>query len=214
MGSRGPVMIILAYIAGKILFTNAKKWIKFAVVLSILLAAIVFLNASVYLSVLNSIRNVFNLIGLPTRVLDYAINGTILSHMSERDILFRIALQRIIERPLWGYGVYGEWAWLGWNVHNMYLEFLVHYGVLLGSLLVIWLVGFVISTYLKTSSVECRELILIYSCLVFVRGFFGGSYLNYNTLFLVAVCFNAKRRICNVNAFQGSITKKPMASNT
>lgn len=195
MGTRGPVIIMLGYFFFKFLKTTTTKiWIKVILFLLVSGFGLLILNSNFYIGVLNWLKNVFTSIGLSTRVIDLIIEGTVITHLSERDELYRDALQKISERPIFGYGVYGEWEWFSWSVHNMYLEFLIHYGVVLGSALLIWLLHLVGKAYISTKNTIARDMILIWFCFVFIRGIFGGSYLMFGTFFLIGFCISEQRR--------------------
>jgi O-antigen ligase len=130
-------------------------------------------------------------------VLDIAINGTIASHLSGRDELYEVVIRKISERPYLGYGVYGEWPWIGWSAHNMALEMMAHYGVILGSILLLWLIVISLKSYIKTPNSISKEMILIWMCYVYVRGIFGGSYLQFGVFFMIGFCLREIRRIQN-----------------
>ena len=193
MGTRGPVIIFLAYVALKTLTAQWRKKGGMIVAVIGLILLVAFFSSDLYMSFLNNIRHLLKSIGVSTRVIDLTIEGTVVSHTSGRDKLFSIAWQKLLERPLLGYGIFGEWQFMNWNAHNMYLELLLHYGFIVGGAIIIWMVFISLRAYFKCKNVLLKELILIWICLVFVRAFFGGSYINYNTFFLLGLCLNAQR---------------------
>ncbi len=196
LGTRGPFIILLVYIVLKYVrtsVTTTKK--KIALVFNVSLIGFLLSVPVIYNAILNTLYDFLKKMGLSTRILDFMNEGTTISYTSGRDDLYETALRKIAERPLWGYGVYGEWQWFNWNVHNMYLELWVHFGVILGSILLIWGVWLVAKAYFKTNNSYAKDMILIYSCFVFLRGFFGGSYLMSGVFFLIGVCIKEKKRI-------------------
>lgn len=196
MGSRGPVIIILTYIYLKIVeSTLSQMWEKITVAVLGIGAVTFFLETGLYLSMLLSLNELVSKLGLSTRVIDLAIYGEITTHYSGRDELYAYAIQKILENPIGGYGVYGEWPWFHWNAHNMYLELLIHYGVIVGSIILLWMVLLVARSYFKSNNVFAKDLILICICFVFVRGIFGGSYLFFGTFFMIGCCMAELRRI-------------------
>lgn len=156
---------------------------------------LLFTNSSLSILVLEFVKTQFEQFGLSTRVIDLAIGGKVISYTAGRDEIYGLAIQKIIERPIFGYGVYGEWPWLGWNIHNIYIELLIHYGLVLGVVLLIWMIHLVFKAYFITSNTYARDMILIWSCLVFVRGIFGGSYLQFPVFFLIGLCLQEIQRI-------------------
>jgi len=198
MGTRGPIAVILVYLFVRIIQSSSlRNWGK--VFTGIITAGIgyFFLNSDWYLPSLRFLRTQFLHFGLSTRVLDLAINGTIASHLSGRDELYEVVIRKISERPYLGYGVYGEWPWIGWSAHNMALEMMAHYGVILGSILLLWLIVISLKSYIKTPNSISKEMILIWMCYVYVRGIFGGSYLQFGVFFMIGFCLREIRRIQN-----------------
>lgn len=198
MGARGPVLVIVVYLFVKILqSSNVKAWAKTMIGLLIAGLTVLFLNSSWYLSALRFAKASLTALGVSTRIIDLAIKGTVASHLSGRDELYDIVIRKIAERPYIGYGVYGEWPWIHWSAHNMALELMVHFGVILGSLLLLWLVVLTIRAYVKTPNVIARQFLLIWICFVFVRGFFGGSYLQFGVYVLIGFSLRELRRTRN-----------------
>lgn len=198
MGARGPVLVIVVYLFVKILqSSNVKAWAKSLIGLFIAGLTVLFLNSSWYLSVLRFAKTLLTTLGVSTRIIDLAINGTVASHLSGRDELYDIIIRKIAERPYIGYGVYGEWPWIHWSAHNMALELMVHFGVILGSLLLLWLIFLTFKTYVRTPNILARQFLLIWICFVFVRGFFGGSYLQFGVYVLIGFSLRELRRIRN-----------------
>lgn len=198
MGARGPVLVIVVYLFVKILqSSNVKAWAKSLIGLLIAGLTVLFLNSSWYLSVLRFAKTSLTTLGGSTRIIDLAIKGTVASHLSGRDELYDIIIRKIAERPYIGYGVYGEWPWIHWSAHNMALELMVHFGVILGSLLLLWLIFLTFKTYVRTPNILARQFLLIWICFVFVRGFFGGSYLQFGVYVLIGFSLRELRRIRN-----------------
>ena len=79
----------------------------------------------------------------------------------------------------------------------MALELMVHFGVILGSLLLLWLIFLTFKTYVRTPNILARQFLLIWICFVFVRGFFGGSYLQFGVYVLIGFSLRELRRIRN-----------------
>lgn len=196
LGTRGPFIILLTYVVFKFIRTSvATTRKKGTFVLGVSLIGLFISIPGVYISMLNGLHTLLTKIGVSTRIIDYMMEGTAISYVSGRDDLYEAAFQKIAERPFLGYGVYGEWQWFNWNVHNMYLELWIHFGILLGSFLLIWFAWLVGKAYLKTNNTYAKDIILIFSCFVFLRGFFGGSYLMYGVFFLIGFCIKERRRI-------------------
>ncbi len=195
LGTRGPLLLLIAYVFIKTLIVFSKNRRKFGLLLgAVCVVGAILLIPGVFDGVLKIVGSVFETLGLSTRIVDFLSEGTVLSYAAGRDELSEIALQKIAERPFLGYGVYGEWPWFYWNVHNLYLELFIHYGVILGSAILLWVLKLVFGAY-KTKNVYSKDMILMFIFFVFLRGFFGGSYLMYGTFFLLGLCIKERRRM-------------------
>ncbi len=106
-------------------------------------------------------------------------------------------IQKDILTTLFGYGEYGEWPWIGVALIIWPLEMMAHYGVILGSILLLWLIVISLKSYIKTPNSISKEMILIWMCYVYVRGIFGGSYLQFGVFFMIGFCLREIRRIQN-----------------
>lgn len=193
MGTRGPLVILFAYFFIKFIQTSSKKLrIKFIVLVFLAAIVFIFLTTDVFKAILETTGKLFSDLGLSTRILDFAKNGTTFSYMSGRDEIYVFAIDKIMENPYLGYGVYGEWQWFNWNAHNMYLEIFLHYGLLFGSIFLLWLIIMPIKTYLKSKNAEFKDIALIFFIFTFARGVFGGSYLMFGCFFLIGVCLRER----------------------
>ena len=159
------------------------------------LIVLLFYNSPLYISFLAYIMDILERHGLSTRIIQFALDGTVVSYTSGRNELYDWALNRVLENPFVGYGIYGEWPWVGWSIHNMYLEILLHFGFVGGGILLFAIVSLVIRTYLKTKNEIAKDLILIWASFVFIRGIFGGSYLQFPMFFLLGFCIQELRRL-------------------
>lgn len=193
MGTRGPIVIVLAFMATKLLFqmtTNTRKRVAFVFILLLL---IWFINSPYWNLTLLSIRDVLSSLGMSTRVIDFTIQGETLTYYSERDDIAQIVINKIKERPE-GWGVYGEWQFLGWSAHNMYLEILDHYGIFGGGIILLWIFFIVIKAFNVTKETSVRSLVLLFACNVLVRGVFGGGFLTSATFLMIGYCLQVCRK--------------------
>lgn len=193
MGTRGPIMITLAFFAAKIYQTSTKKG-KGTIVIIVILLLMWFVNSSLWNAFLLFLRDIISTIGLSTRIIDYTIQGETLSNYSERDEIFDVVISKIHERPLTGWGLYGEWQFVGWSAHNMYLEILQNYGVFIGGIILLWMFYIAIKAFFTTKSIPVRSLVLMFICNVFVRGFFGGTFLSFPTFLMIGYCLQICRK--------------------
>ena len=193
MGTRGPIMIVLAFIAAKIFQMSTSKGSR-GVLISVLLVLMWFVNSPYWNLALLFLQNFLGSLGMSTRVIDLTITGETLTYYSERDEIAELVISKIKERPFEGWGVYGEWQFVGWNAHNMYLEVLNHYGVLLGGIILLWLVFLSIRAFFVSKIPSVRSLVLLLMCYVFVRGVFAGGFLSFPTFLLIGFCLQVCRK--------------------
>lgn len=204
MGTRGPLIILLVFIFLKFLKNiTTRTWKKVLIGIVFVAIGIAFIESDLFIDFLQLIRRYLLQMGFSTRIVDFAIEGNMISYTSGRDDIYSVAFQLIKERPLLGYGIYGEWPVIGWNIHNMYLEILIHYGVILGVVILIWLINLVRKAYFTSKNESAKDMILIFLCFVFVRGFFGGSYLLFGTFFLIGLCIKELGRARSNPFFNG-----------
>ncbi len=186
MGTRGPIVILFFYIVVSFWISlkidKIKKIFLFLIAIGFIL---LFFYSPLYLNFLSIIRVGFMNNGVSTRVIDYLINGEIISYTSGRLDITQNLLIKLWEQPIFGYGVYGEWPLGYYSAHNIYLEIVFHFGIILGSIMI---VGYIVK-YLKALYVSNNELakrwLIMFGCLVFVKGIFGGRYMEYTLFFLL-----------------------------
>ena len=185
MGTRGPILIELVFIFICVfLYLNISKGVKIGLALVAVALAIMMLNSTIYLGLLTWLADVLGDLGFSTRIIDLALEEQMIEYTSGRSEIYTDLWPRLLERPLTGYGVYGEWA-LGYaSAHNMYLETLYHYGIPLGGLILLIYIITVIRGYINASNIYEIGWLTIWSCYVFVRGVFGGSFLRFSVFLL------------------------------
>ena len=191
-GSRGPVMIVLAFFVAKIFQTSTKKGKGYIIAIALILL-MWFVNSGYWNAFLLLLRDIISSLGLSTRIIDFAIQGETLTYYSERDEIFAVVWKKILENPM-GYGVYGEWQFVNWFAHNVYLEILCHFGVILGGALILWLLYITIKTFFATKYDSVRGFLLLFACQFFVRGFFGGSFFSFEAFLLIGFCMQIYHR--------------------
>jgi len=193
MGTRGPVIIALSFSALKIILSSVNKGHVYFAIGAILLL-IWFVNSNYWTEFLFMIQNILDSLGLSTRVIEIAMQGETLSYYSERDEIAQLVLSKIKERPLTGWGVYGEWQFVGWSAHNMYLEILDHYGIIIGGVVILWILFLNIKAYASTNVASVRSLVVLFACFSLIRGIFGGGFLTFPTFLTIGFFLQVCRR--------------------
>lgn len=176
IGARGPVLCIAVYtiiyllnnIKGKI---DTKKLVIYVVILMLLFISLMFFR--ILLSFLNDILERLNIYSRTVYIL---LNN--LTHLSGRDELYLNALQLIKQNPILGIGITGDRYYLDMYVHNLFLEIILNFGVVMGLSIIIILTGIIVKTIFLTEK-ELSNILLIFFCLSIVPLMISGTYLNF-----------------------------------
>ena len=89
------------------------------------------------------------------------------------------------ERPIlarW-MGVSLDSEFLGWYPHNIFLELWVQFGVVLGTLLILLLLGVILRAFIVPVEFDRRALILVFVGLGLMPLLFSASYLSWPPFF-------------------------------
>lgn len=138
-GSRGPFIVLMLYVAW-LFFQNftVKKLIFLILILT--LVGLIYINIDWIFSVLSdySVRS---------RTLFKLIGGEI-SDTSGREDIYQLGINKILESPIVGYGLYGDRMFYESYVHNIILEILIDFGIPLGCVVLLFLaVQFIYKLY-------------------------------------------------------------------
>ena len=137
-GSRGPILDIIIFVALYIFleFENRKYKIVYGIALLILAAGILLF----YVPLLNFLSGLMERFGLQSRFIRKMLSGDVADDNGRAQI-WQHAIRMIKSNPL-GYGAMGsrheiiKTIFVG-HPHNIFLEFMIDYGVILGPLLLI-----------------------------------------------------------------------------
>lgn len=192
LGTRGPVVLLFVFLTLCILktwFDDKRKRIPLIASSVILISVII----GQYKNIVLFLQKFFRQVGLSTRVLEKVLQQNLLED-TDRSIIASTLISRINERPLLGYGVAGEWQFVNWNAHNLYLSFLCNFGMILGVGLVLALLIISCRALFKNKNSNSQYILLMFICLVFVQGFFSGEPLSMEVFFLCGFGVNQIRK--------------------
>lgn len=195
MGTRGPIVVLAVFIIiciWRYINLRTSKKILAISVLGIIVFA--FVSSPLYMKFLLEFKAFLADNGVSTRVVDYLISSEMISQTSGRDDIYIDLLNKLNDHPFAGYGVYGEYP-LGYlaGAHNIYLQVVFHFGYPLGIVVLLSYISTFIKALVKTKGSLTQGWIVLFGCLVFVRGIFGGSYLDYTVFFLLGLCLKFLR---------------------
>ena len=193
MGTRGPIIITCVYFLAMLWYKSNKKWSMKLLASGIIVLLVVFLYSGAYINVLISLRAVLVQNGLSSRTIDLFLEGEMLTHMSGRDVIYETIMERLKERPFIGFGTFGEWQFINYTAHNVWLELCAHYGYVFGTLLLAVHVFITLKAFLKSKNPLAKSMILLFACFAYVRSVFGGDYLYFEFTFLLGLSLHEIR---------------------
>lgn len=175
LGSRGAIMCIGVFIILKLIrklkHLTYSKLLMFIILFSIIIFGLIFLD-----EIQEFIYN-FLLInfGIRSRSIYLFLQDEI--HLSGRDILYRIVIEETMKKPFIGLGLTGDRFILqGGYVHNLLIEILSNFGLVIGTILIVFVIFFLIKA-LFIKDTKKYNMIIIWLSLGFVHLFVSGTYL-------------------------------------
>ena len=175
-GSRGALLCVVVYFILYILRGNIRIFKKILYTFSItILTSIIYVNALQILQSLN--RKLLNY-GIHSRTIDYVINGTIMDS-SGRDIIRTNAIYYIESNNIFGLGLYGDRVVLNTYPHDVFLEVLMQFGLIVGGVLILLFIILILKVlFTKKIDICWREFALVLLSFSLVYKCLSGSYLN------------------------------------
>ncbi len=172
-GSRNPLLAILSYIVIQIIRNvnngRAKGWKRILYFLgSILIAACFFLWRLIIFALLQ-ISGTFS---ITSRTLELLSQSEISS--SGRDEIHASLWDLVNQYPILGLGAGGDVRLIDESAHGLYLSIFTSYGYIFGSIFILAILYVCIKAF-TSSFGRNKEIVLLYMCMVFPRGFTGGD---------------------------------------
>ena len=189
LGSRSAAIVMVTFVVLDAIIFSKKSILPIAIIIFIVI------------SMIGTLGIFFESFGISSRtLLLFQSEEGIIGHMSNRDDIYDLVILKIHQNELIGLGLYGDRLFLdGSTCHNLILEILLHFGIFLGTGLILILFTFLIKVFFKIS-MEQRQIFLRYFCAVIIPLMVSGSYLkDYNLgLFLgIAYMLNKSQNINN-----------------
>ena len=199
MGTRGPVLIIVSFVI--ILFAQTifcKGSRKFWFVL-LLIPCVLLLSLIDITTIMVYVNGIFSSLGFSTRFFDIALQDEILQSLSRKEI-YDTLIAAIIENPV-PHGLYSEQLLGFFSAHNMYIEIVYYYGVVLGVVILLVLILLPIVSFKKSINPFAKQWILMFASYVFVHGIWGGRFLSPETFFMIGFCIKELRLSNRIKRF-------------
>lgn len=188
-GARGPFLCIALYVIVK-LFTgkNTVRTIIIRTIVVVLVALLIF-NWN---TILNGIQSFLQSNGIRSYTLRRLINGQITESLG-REALQAQYIEKIGDKPFFGYGLMGGWIGSGEGPHNMLLEFLLAFGIPIGSIVSAYAVYLLIVSIFRREG-KTGEIILILAAYNSTMYLISGNWLAKPLFFLFAALTMASLR--------------------
>ena len=172
-GSRNPFLAIGFFVSIKILF-NSKRKSSSRVAIKLFFVSVVLIVLSFFKEILAFVGGMLDSFGLSSRTLYYLINADTEDITTGRAEIHDKLWDIVLNDPFLGFGVAGDEVVIQELAHSMYLSIFVTYGMILGSLVILYLFSQTIKGIRRTSGLN-HNVIIMYACLVFPRSFTGGD---------------------------------------
>ncbi len=190
IGSRGAIMCLGVYI---ILYqvinlkkVNLGKILFYMMLLFVIVVCIIFLK-----EILMILNNILIRFGIYSRSLYLFLIDEV--HLSGREILYEEIIKQIFLHPIIGIGIAGDRVYTGGYVHNIFLEIVSGFGVIIGTIIIIILCYIIFKTLLSKDKYKAN-LALIWLCIGFVPLIVSGSYLiEFQFWIFIGIALNRNR---------------------
>lgn len=190
-GTRGALVCILIFTVFYVLLFRKydRPLVAYPLIGLISVTVYVFLDKIIYW-----LSDIALHIGMSNRIF-LRIIGNKFWESNSRNILYEQIIDAILKKPIWGYGVGGDFIIADIYVHNIILELLVSYGIILGAILLAAILYISCKGILKTRYEEEKVFALILVCSILIKLFLSGTYLDeVYFFFMLGVCIGNNRR--------------------
>lgn len=204
LGTRGPLVCIVVF-CGLMLLKKIGS-IKAGILIGIAILILnTFITSAYYTSFLVSFSNTAEKIGFSTRILEFLEEDNLMDDTNRTSKQKRV-IEEIKKAPFEVRGPYADWIITGRRydvnkyevenygvyVHNFFLEMWSHYGVILGSFVILFVIISIVRLYVKCRK-ESSVVPIAFICSGFVVLMFSDSYLSRDAFFmLMGLCYNRK----------------------
>lgn len=194
-GARGPILLFGAYFAFMVIASVKGGWKRIAVLF--LFAGAAFMLILYYRPLLASISSLLESWGVSTRII-WTLEDGVFFTSDGRNEIFDVAVSIIGRSYLTGVGAGYDRVLIssqlhqpdpfGYYPHNIILELILHFGVVVGLLLVFALICFVLNAMRKASDVQ-RSYLIAFCCFGLGTLFISSSYLQWGSFYaFFALC--------------------------
>ncbi|MGM9987346.1 MAG: O-antigen ligase family protein [Bacillaceae bacterium] len=187
IGSRGAVISGIMYFLVIVFLSNKSRIARlFSLIIVIAFVA----NTR---RIVEIIAKIFNEIGYDSRSIELLATGEFISYDSGRRGIYADAVELIRFHPFAGNGVGADIRMLGQYTHNFFLDVFVHFGIVLGGIIVILVVCLMIIAFINSKS---KSLFFLYFFLGFFPLMVSGTYITSITFWMFLGYCISRINIC------------------
>lgn len=186
LGTRGAVLIMLLFLF-YCMVTRSDGKLSVLRVGMILMAGIAFLYSSLFQSMVARMHSITVRLGMSARVFDKVLTSSINSD-SGRGEIQKALLEQIMQKPLTGYGLFGDRGNGHGYAHQLFIELWTQFGVIIGSAVGIFFVCIPVAAFFRAKEWKTQGFIMLLIGCGIVKLFLSGTYLNERMLFLLLGC--------------------------
>ena len=203
-GARGPfVFCIITFIICLLNVVGEKKKLFRVIPLILIITVLIALNLQ---RIMRLILRFMSIRGGSTRTIQTIIEGNIFSYTSGRENVYPIALEYIKNHLLIGSGFINDRVYIsrqlgllseitGSYAHNIFLEIGMQFGIILGSVIIVFLFRLFYQTYKQQSSSEEKLFYTALLCAAILPLLVSGSYLTFSMFYaLLGYSFTDRQR--------------------
>lgn len=172
-GARGPVMCVGVFFILK-LFNMRHKLTYKNLLIYIIIITIILTCSFFFDYLIENLNDLFLQFGIRSRTLSLFLRDNL--HLSGRDHLYKAMIQSISDNPVSGIGLAGDRRVIGRYSHNIVIEVLSGFGIIVGGILILFLVFVSIKAILSKNPL-ISNLISVWFSIGFVHLMVSSSYL-------------------------------------
>lgn len=184
-GSRGPLVCILCSIIFYIF--RGKLTLKKILILFLLLFLTIFVALN-FTSILSFINDILGKIGIKSRTIEMVLMGNVSS--TESRVKYHNGILQALMSGGWviGLGAFGGEATVGLT-HGLFLDVWANFGVIFGSVLLLYLFGRIIQIIITSTYIAFNDLLIIICLIGLPIGFFDSEFWSSKELWMIFALF-------------------------
>ena len=190
-GSRGAALCFLVFLFYLfVLSSSTNTVLQFIGKIGSLLA--VALIIIFYDSIILRVTSLFSGLGFSSRTLSYYV-ANILDSDSGRINLWARMWRYVLEKPILGYGIAGELTIMGTYPHQVFIEMMMHFGLVAGGVIDCFILYRIIRTFLKTGI--RNDCLWLMTCSGLLPLMFSSTYIQFPLFWVLLGITSGKKRV-------------------